>query len=93
MNTNHQIQSNSNTSTTNGQDRFVELDQGGALSRIYKNYEFEPYTESIWDRNIVKEYADIGKELISILSKDKVVYMGSYWKKKHGYTIFLMLFK
>lgn len=81
MNTNQKTQPSSNTNTTNGQDRFVELTQGGALSRIYKNYMFDPLTESTWDRNIVKEYADIGKELTFILAKDKVVYLGSHWKK------------
>ena len=73
MNTNQQTQSNSTTNTTNGQDRFVELNQGGALFRIYRNYDFKPFTENKWDKNIIKEYIDIGKDLLCNLSENKVV--------------------
>ena len=73
MNTNQKTQLSSTTSTTNGQDRFVELNQGGALFRIYRNYDFKPFTENKWDKNIIKEYIDIGKELLCNLSENKVV--------------------
>ena len=84
MNTNHQIQSNSNTSTTNGQDRFVELDQGSAFpiaGRTYKNYRFIPITESIWDDKTAKEYREIVKELIDIFANNKVVSIEVSWHK------------
>ena len=83
MNTNQKTQLSSTTSTTNGQDRLVELTQGGCLFRRYKNYSFDTLTESHWDVNIAKEYCEIAKEFVDILSKNRVVRLAAYYKKKH----------
>ena len=85
MSTNQQTQSNN---TTGAQNRFVSFSQGGALSRTYRNYIFELlFEDGIYNREVVKECADIGKELITILSKDKVVYFGSHWKKRNWQNV------
>lgn len=87
MKTNQKTQSNSVTNTTNGQNRLVEFDQGGFGffgGRTYKNYNFMAYTENQYEPEVIKEYSEIAKEFITLLSENKVVSFESSWEKTRG---------
>lgn len=82
MNTNQQTHT---SNTTNGQDRFVELTRGSAVpiaGRVYRNYNFKPLSENMWDVETAKEYAEVSKELISLLSQNRVVGISAQWEKR-----------
>ncbi len=71
--------------TTNEESKLVVIEQGGApfigLGRIYKNYDFTTSKGRYRYSEMNKAYYEIGKELIDILSKGRVCYLGACWQK------------
>ena len=71
--------------TTNEESKLVIIERGGApfigFGRTYKNYSL--VTPRSWELypEINQVYYDICEELIDILSKDRVCYLGVDWQK------------
>ena len=79
-------QNTQSTNTTSGQNNFVEIDRGGTLrygiGRIYWNYDFEPLSGLLYNPEVAKVYAEVGKEFAQLLSLNKIVELSSCVKMK-----------
>ena len=70
-------QSTQSTKITNEQNNLVEIDQGGTLrygiGRIYWNYDFEPLSGLLYNPEVAKIYAEVGKDFAKKVSEERVV--------------------
>ena len=79
-------QSTQSTNITNEQNNLVEIDRGGTLrygiGRIYWNYDFEPLSGYLWNPEVAKIYAEVGKDFAKKVSENCVVEMTAQIKMK-----------
>ena len=80
-------QNTQSTNITAEQNNLVEVDQGGTLrygiSRIYWNYDFEPLSGLLYNPEVAKIYAEIGKEFAEKVSENRVVRIASQVMKTY----------